>query len=113
MNHRGWLRRHLFFVIGVLFTPIALAAAVWSAGAGHGSYSFAKLLFPYTMLLTLAVGGMITLPLVLLAAVQFPVAGLLLDWAKDSENLLPAVIVICLAHFLAVALSFVCLPNFT
>ena len=34
----------------MLFTPIAVFAAISSAGAGHGNYLWAKIFFPYTMI---------------------------------------------------------------
>jgi hypothetical protein len=62
--------------IGAAITPFAVAGAIASAGAGHGNYFLAKLLFPYSMLLTRATGDSITTPLIALAVVQFPVYGL-------------------------------------
>ena len=61
-------------LLGIAFTPIAAFLAVASAGAGHGTYGFARLLFPYSMALTLVTGS-ITTPLIALAVAQWPVLG--------------------------------------
>jgi ABC-type glycerol-3-phosphate transport system permease component len=66
------------FVAGILATPIATLLAFMSAGAGHGGYEFARLFFPYSMLLTLIADDTITIPLIVLALAQFSIYGLLL-----------------------------------
>jgi hypothetical protein len=38
-------------MIGVLVTPVAALLAISSAGAGHGHYVWAKLFFPFTLLM--------------------------------------------------------------
>ena len=63
-------------LVGVAVTPLAIAASIASAGAGHGTYLAAKLLFPYTMLLSRLNGDTITHPFLGIAFVQFPVYGL-------------------------------------
>lgn len=52
----------------------ALFFVVTAAGAGHGTYLPAKILFPYTMLST-ALFDEVTVPFSLLALVQFPLYG--------------------------------------
>src|ERR1041385_5747678 len=37
-------------IVSLLLTPVALFAAIASAGAGHGNYLWAKIFFPYTMI---------------------------------------------------------------
>jgi hypothetical protein len=61
-------------VLGVLATPVAIVLGVASGGSGHGHYFIAKLLFPVTMLSTLAFKS-ITPPFILVAFVQFPIYG--------------------------------------
>ena len=54
-------------LIGLCFTPIALLLALFSAGAGHGNYVLARLLYPIPNTITgLSVG---------LAVAQFPAYG--------------------------------------
>ena len=50
-----------FLIWLLLINPLALIAAVWSGGVGHGDYFFTKILYPYTMLSTHLLGDMITL----------------------------------------------------
>lgn len=66
----------------ILVTPVALLMALFSAGAGHGSYSIAKILFPYTMLSAFP----ITEPFMVLAVIQFPIYGLILAFSVKSER---------------------------
>ena len=60
--------------LGMLVTVPAIAFAVSSSGLGHGNYLLARLLYPYTMLLSDRVGE-ISAPLVALAIAQFPLYG--------------------------------------
>ena len=69
-------------LIGVLVTPIAAVLAIASAGAGHGHYEFARLFFPYSMLLTRLAGDTITPPLMALALAEFPCTG----WRSVSQR---------------------------
>ena len=99
--------------IGVTFPSIILA--IISGGAGHGSYLFACLLFPYTMLLTLAQDDTISLPLRVLALIQFPVYGAIVGFSVSvlkNRRLIPAVLI-----FIHLAFVFLCfcgaLPNFS
>lgn len=62
-------------LIGLCFTPIALLLALFSAGAGHGDYVLARLLYPIPMLATLLTNNTITGLSVGLAVVQFPAYG--------------------------------------
>lgn len=43
--------------VGAAVTLPAIFLAILSGGAGHGTYLFARLLFPYAMLLTRLTGG--------------------------------------------------------
>jgi hypothetical protein len=61
--------------LGILATIPAVALAVASGGAGHGEYVAARLFFPYTMLLTVHT-HYISLPLIIIALLQFPMYGL-------------------------------------
>jgi hypothetical protein len=99
---------------GVLVTPAAVVLAVLSAGAGHGHYEAARALFPYTMLLTLLSGDTITLPLIALALVQFPLYGLALGLAAGKGRLAWALLLLSAAHAVAALACFSgAVPNFS
>jgi len=104
----------VYTLIGVAVTPIAVIAALASAGAGHGHYEFARVLFPYTMLLTPLANNTIAPLLIVLAFVQFPLYGALIGLAnrKSREGLV--MLILALAHLVAAALCFSgLLPNFS
>lgn len=88
---------------GALLTPVCLLLAIGSGGAGHGDYFYAKLLYPYTMLLALG-EGTIWLPAILLAVFQFPLYGLIYSLAAKRRKQAIAAIVLVIAHALAVIL---------
>jgi len=93
--------------IGVLVTPVAIVLALFSAGAGHGHYEFAKLFFPYSMLLTLSTHNTITAPLILLAFLQFPLYGAIIGLATWRKTVACAVgLVIVVFHAAAVERCF-------
>jgi hypothetical protein len=96
------------FVGGVVFAPIAILLAVASGGAGHGNYGFARLLFPYPMLLTLMAGGTITAPLIVLAWAQFPVYGAATGVAalKGMKTFRVVAAAIGIVHLIAVIACF-------
>ena len=106
---KQYWRQVIGFLIGAAITPFAVSAAVASAGAGHGSYALAKLLFPYSMLLTRLSGDLITQPIIALAFVQFPVYGFILASFKATR----AAACVLDAHAIFAALCFAgLLPNF-
>ena len=100
--------------IGVTITPPALLLAILSAGAGHGDYGLAKLLFPYSMLLTRLTGDTITLPLIALALTQFPVYGGLIGvyWNRRLAVFIAAILLPCHATAVLLCISGV-IPNFS
>ncbi|MER9405624.1 hypothetical protein NKI36_16450 [Mesorhizobium caraganae] len=63
------------FLVGLGITPIAFFLALYSAGAGHGDYVLARLLYPIPMLATLLTNTTITGLSIGLAALQFPAYG--------------------------------------
>jgi hypothetical protein len=106
----------LYVVGGMLITPVAGVLAIASGNMGHGGYGFARLLFPYSMLLTLATGGTITNPLIALAAAQFPIYGMLLCISTliSRRFFYFAAIGIAAIHLLAAAVCFSgMIPNFS
>ena len=100
--------------VGVLIAPVALFLAIASGGAGHGHYEFARLFFPYTLLLTRLTGNTITLPLILLALAQFPLYGGLIGLCRDAKRATFAALLIFVAHAAAAAVCFSgVIPNFS
>jgi hypothetical protein len=104
------------FVASLVTTPGAMYLAIASSGGGHGGYEFARLFFPYSMLLTLATGDRITDPLIALAWAQFPVYGLALAVAalNSMKAFRFALIVIGALHVIAAIACFSgTIPNFS
>lgn len=91
---------------GSLLGGIALIIALDYAGGGHGTYVPAKILFPYTMYLALAVVGRITFPLLLLAIIEFPVYGVAVAFAAKRGRLLVTLVSVLVLHM---AMTGVCL----
>ena len=93
-------------VVSFIATPPFILAAVASAGAGHGSYLLAKILFPFTMLSTLVFGSIIV-PAIALAVLQFPFYGFILGRAKLKGSLSTRAAVLLLIHMSGVAACFI------
>lgn len=94
---------------GAVATPIALLLALMSAGAGHGHYTIARLIYSFPMLLTRVTHNTIETPSILIAIVQLPLYGFL--WDRRQWLILAAAIAI---HVIAAALCFRgWIPNFS
>ena len=72
------------FIFSIVATPFALLAGLFSAGAGHGNYFVAKIVFPYTILSTIFFHS-ITIPFLLLAIAQFPLYGIVLSFFSGKR----------------------------
>jgi hypothetical protein len=99
------MRTHKFWVpvvCSLLLTPIVLFVGAASAGAGHGSYSLIKVLFPYTMLSAVAFGD-IYFPFAFLALFQFPLYGLALGYANEKGRIARLAAILLVVHVVAVA----------
>jgi hypothetical protein len=96
-------------VVSLTLTPFALLAGFISAGAGHGNYFLAKILFPYTMLSTLLFNS-ITMPFVLIAFAQFPLYGLLLTITAESKRLWMLILIVSV-HVAAATLCILQYPE--
>ena len=97
----------------VLVTPVFHFITALAAGGGHGSYMPAKLLFPWTMAAT-AFTRDIAQPFIAVAIAQYPVYGVILDWARSAGQLKSGVLALAAAHVAAVMLAFVISnPSFT
>jgi hypothetical protein len=113
MNGRGTrvLQSKRWLVVGVLLTPPCLGLALWSAGGGHGDYFWAKVLYPVPMLLAASTSEITTFS-ILLACIQLPFYGWILDTFRDRNRLGTAILVITVVHLVAVAASFLGLVPF-
>ena len=98
---------------GAFLTLPALLLAFISAGAGHGHYTFARLLFPIPMLATLLTNNQISNTLIVAAILQFPFYGLIVGFGIGRRKMLPVVAVV-FAHVAGVVGCFLNLiPNFS
>ena len=75
----------LGIAFGAFVEALALFLAIVSGGAGHGDYVAARLLFPFSMLLTLVEGSIGTLATIT-GLLQFPAYGTLLGWSIWRES---------------------------
>jgi hypothetical protein len=95
------------FALGVLITiPLGWIIIV-AAGAGHGSYVPAKLIFPVGMLGPVFRQSL-TPPWVIAVVLQFPIYGLLIGRAYHSRRVRLTALCVAAFHFLVAAVSFVC-----
>ena len=107
-------------IVSVLFTPVAVFAAMASAGAGHGDYLWAKIFFPYTMVSSLlyqtnnAPQAVNVLLWIVLPIIQYPLYGIVLALASQKAKTGLAAIGLCGLHLIVTALNFVIEnPNFS
>ena len=98
---RFWIPFAIFFGL----TPIMLFLGLMSAGAGHGDYFLAKILFPYTLLSTAAFDS-IQPPFMLLTVIQYPAYGVLIGLGNIRRRLVLSSGALALLHGLAVAGAF-------
>jgi len=73
-------------LIGAAVGVFSITLAFAMAGAGHGSYGAAKVLFPYSMFVAMRVTHYITIPLQLVAAAQYPLYGIALGLAGGRRK---------------------------
>jgi hypothetical protein len=100
-------------IVSLIVTPIALLLGVASAGAGHGDYRLAMILFPYT-LLSAVIFDSITTPFIILAIIQFPLYGIALGYANKKGRLAAMSILLCVVHGVAsTAMLLVANENFS
>lgn len=91
--------------VALIVTPVALLLGLGSAGAGHGDYRLAMILFPYTLLST-TVFDSITPSFIILAIVQFPLYGIVLGYANEKGRPGSMLLVLCVLHGLALTVMF-------
>jgi hypothetical protein len=85
------------FAVATILTPFFWLIGFASAGAGHGNYFYAKLLFPFTMLSTMFSTG-ITAPFLIVGILQFPVYGVLLGFMNRKTALIPGLVGLATLH---------------
>lgn len=88
-----WTRR-----LSLLTIPL-LVVVVLSMGAGHGSYLPAMFLFPFG-LVSIVLFREITIPFVIIAILQYPVYGFVIDKVKNSEKYKWIAFLILFVHLL-------------
>lgn len=93
------------FIILLAATPFCLLFAFASAGAGHGDYILATVLFPFTMLSAVFFNS-ITISFVWLAIVQFPVYGIVFGLANLRNKLAISIAVALVIHLSAIFACF-------
>jgi hypothetical protein len=91
-------------ILGVVIGSAAGCVLLFCAGAGHGSYLPAKLLFPLPMALT-GITGSITRPLLIIAGLQYPLYGLLVGWLIGRNQVRRAMLLLLGIHLCGLALG--------
>ena len=110
------MRSRTPIIAGVLITPVALFAAIASAGAGHGTYLWAKIFFPYTMISSVfyqtssAPRVLNVLLWIVFPIVQYPLYGIILSLANRNRRTAFTIAGLCVLHLAVVTLNFV-VPN--
>lgn len=90
-------RQHKWTVRFSLLTPLLLIVAVFAMGAGHGTYIPAMSLFPFGMLGVL-LQDRISLPFIIVAILQYPTYGFILDKVNSPRKLRVVLLTILLIH---------------
>lgn len=94
-----------------LLTPLLLILAVYLAGRDYGLSWPAILLFPWPLIGTLLPNSeSITTLMMLVALLQYPVYGFLLDFTKDALRFKRTLATITLIHFSLVVVLLIFAP---
>lgn len=100
-------------IVGFVLAPVCLLISVYSMGGGHGNYFWCKVFFPYTMLTTVFLGK-ITLPLIVVAIVQFPLYGAIVAVGARRSRCWQTLAVIVPLHALMAGIALIVqMPNFS
>jgi hypothetical protein len=86
-----------------MITPLLLIMAMALAGGGHGWYEPAITLFPVGLVSILFLRT-ITIPFMILAILQFPFYGIILDKAGNKKRLKMTAFCILVFHFILAVL---------
>lgn len=92
-------------LVAIIATPICMIWAMAAAGAGHGSFLPAIIMLPFTVLAGLA--ELNEKILIAIAAIQFPLYGIILGYANVRGRLITAAVALFTVHTLAVSYFFV------
>jgi hypothetical protein len=98
---RFWIPSGIFLGL----TPFIWFLGLMSAGAGHGDYFLAKILFPYTLLYWQLFTSSREFFYVV-AIIQYPAYGLLMGFANLYRKSLILGVVLAIVHTACVAASF-------
>ena len=90
-------RRYKWTITFCLLTPLLLFVAVYTMGAGHGSYIPAMGLFPFG-LLGLLLQDRISWPFIVIAIIQYPLYGLIIDKANSPRQLWLLILALFVTH---------------
>lgn len=101
-------KQYKWTLILCLLTPLLLTVAVFSMGAGHGTYMPAMGLFPFGMFGILWQDS-ISLPFILIAILQYPIYGFIIDKSFLARRQKLIALALLLSHvllaFLVIKLS--------
>ena len=91
--------------MSLIITPVCLFLAYITVGPmGHGSFFLVKILFPYATFSLLAFENL--WPILLLAAIQFPIYGIILSIAEANRASGSKYSILFIIHILVVILCF-------
>lgn len=94
-------------ITSLLLTAILLAVAAVSGGVGHGNYTLAIVLFPYAALAVVVLDHFFTstIPMILIATLQFPLYGTLISISRGRVSDRIVVIALLALHVVAASVA--------
>jgi hypothetical protein len=97
-----FLYRHPI-ITALILTPILLAVAAVSGGVGHGNYTLAVVLFPFAAIAVVVLDHFFnaTIPMILIAMLQFPVYASLLSISRGKVSGRIVVVALLALHSIA------------
>lgn len=100
-------------VTSLLLTAILLPVAAVSGGVGHGNYTLAIALFPYAAVAVVVLDHFFnsTIPMILIATLQFPLYGILMSISRGKVSSRIAVTALLALHAVAVSIALLAVYN--
>lgn len=94
-------------ITSLLLTAILLPVAAVSGGVGHGNYTLAIILFPYAALAVVVLDHFFnsTIPMILIATLQFPLYGTLISISRGKVSDRIVVIALLASHAVAASIA--------